>query len=55
MQSVEGERVPFSKNVKARGNVENWLQLVEQAMLRAVKHHMRLAIKEYHFECMGQE
>lgn len=47
MISLEGERVPFSKSVKARGNVENWLQQVEHAMTQAVKHHMKLAIKEY--------
>ena len=48
MLSAEGERVLFCKNVKARGTVENWLQQVEQAMKHAVKHHMRIALKEYH-------
>lgn len=47
MSSIEEEKVSFSKIVKARGNVENWLLQVEQAMILAVKHHMRAAIVEY--------
>lgn len=47
MSSTEGEKVPFSKIVKARGNVENWLLQVEQAMALAVKHHLRAAIVAY--------
>ena len=37
MMSPEGERVGLGKNLKARGNVEQWLGAVEQAMIVALK------------------
>jgi dynein heavy chain len=37
MFSAEGERVPLGKNLKARGNVEQWLTAVEAAMVASLK------------------
>mmetsp|Transcript_3151 Transcript_3151/g.13662 ORF Transcript_3151/g.13662 Transcript_3151/m.13662 type:complete len:4229 (-) Transcript_3151:2367-15053(-) len=37
MFSAEGERVQLGKNLKARGNVEQWLTAVEAAMVAALK------------------
>jgi dynein heavy chain len=37
MMSPEGERVGLGKNLKARGNVEQWLGAVEAAMITALK------------------
>lgn len=42
MQSVEGEVVHFPKTVRPRGVVEQWLTSVEQAMIDAVKHHLKV-------------
>jgi hypothetical protein len=37
MVSGEGERVSLGKNLKARGNVENWLTSVEQNMVQSMR------------------
>jgi dynein heavy chain len=37
MISSEGERVTLGKNLKARGNVENWLTSVEQNMISSLR------------------
>lgn len=37
MVSSEGERIPLGKNLKARGNVENWLTAVEQNMVSSLR------------------
>ena len=34
MMSSEGERVELTKNLKARGNVEQWLYAVEMSMIQ---------------------
>ena len=39
MFSGEGERVGLGKNLKARGNVEQWLSSVEAAMIASLKKH----------------
>ncbi|CAB0031813.1 unnamed protein product [Trichogramma brassicae] len=47
MVSPEGERVELGKGLKARGNVENWLNKVEQAMFVNLKKNMELALADY--------
>ncbi|KAL7297685.1 hypothetical protein TKK_0009351 [Trichogramma kaykai] len=47
MVSPEGERVELGKGLKARGNVENWLNKVEQAMFVNLKKNMELALVDY--------
>ncbi|XP_026758308.2 dynein axonemal heavy chain 6 [Galleria mellonella] len=47
MLSPEGERVNLGKGLKARGNVEDWLGKVEEAMFASVKKCMKFAIKDY--------
>lgn len=42
MVSGENEHVSLGKNLKARGNVEDWMTLVEQRM----KSELTLALKE---------
>lgn len=37
MVSSEGERILLGKNLKARGNVENWLTAVEQNMVSSLR------------------
>lgn len=44
MLSPEGERVILQKGLKARGNVEDWLGNVEQAMFAALKREMKKGI-----------
>ena len=39
MLSSEGERVQLGKNLKARGNVENWLTAVEQNMVMSLRRY----------------
>jgi dynein heavy chain len=41
MISAEGEKVPLSKNLKARGNVEEWLGAVEADMVKSLKREMK--------------
>ncbi|KAG5457288.1 MAG: dynein heavy chain, N-terminal region 2-domain-containing protein, partial [Olpidium bornovanus] len=47
MLSPEGERMPFMKMVKARGNVEAWLSSVEEAMFSTVRRACKAALVEF--------
>ncbi|KAJ8737210.1 hypothetical protein PYW07_000481 [Mythimna separata] len=47
MLSPEGERVNLGKGLKARGNVEDWLGKVEDAMFASVKRCMKYALKDF--------
>ncbi|XP_047524724.1 dynein axonemal heavy chain 6 [Pieris napi] len=47
MLSPEGERINLGKGLKARGNVEDWLGKVEEAMFASVKRCMKVALKDY--------
>ncbi|KAJ3216110.1 Dynein heavy chain 6, axonemal [Dinochytrium kinnereticum] len=47
MISPEGERVPFLKVIKARGNVEAWLSSVEEAMVSTLRRLLKLALAEF--------
>jgi dynein heavy chain, axonemal len=44
MVSPEGERVPFLKTIKARGNVESWLGTVEEGMVTVLKRLIKSSI-----------
>jgi dynein heavy chain len=45
--SPEGERLPFGKVLKARGNVESWLSGVEEAMFTVVRRNCKSALGDY--------
>ncbi|KAJ3415371.1 Dynein heavy chain 6, axonemal, partial [Chytridiales sp. JEL 0842] len=47
MISPEGERVPFMKTIKARGNVEGWLGSVEEAMVSVLRKLVKSALSEF--------
>ncbi|CAH4038360.1 unnamed protein product [Pieris brassicae] len=47
MLSPEGERINLGKGLKARGNVEDWLGKVEEAMFASVKRCMKVALRDY--------
>ncbi|OAJ44270.1 hypothetical protein BDEG_27524 [Batrachochytrium dendrobatidis JEL423] len=47
MISPEGERVPFLKTVKARGNVEAWLGNVEEAMVAVLRRLIKTSIADF--------
>ncbi|XP_037299908.1 dynein heavy chain 6, axonemal isoform X2 [Manduca sexta] len=47
MISPESERVNLGKGLKARGNVEDWLGKVEEAMFASVKRCMKFALKDF--------
>ncbi|KAJ3111652.1 Dynein heavy chain 6, axonemal [Phlyctochytrium bullatum] len=47
MISPEGERVPFVKAVKARGNVEAWLSSVEENMVTILRRLLKSALAEF--------
>jgi dynein heavy chain len=47
MVSGEGERIPFSKGVKARGSVEVWLGNVEAMMRTTVQTLAKRGVKDY--------
>ncbi|KAH8862654.1 Dynein heavy chain 6, axonemal [Schistosoma japonicum] len=47
MVSPEGERVSLGKGLKARGNVEDWLGKVEEAMFVNLRKLMKIAINDY--------
>lgn len=47
MESSEKELVRFEKPVRAKGNVEEWLNNVQVAMYDALKAHMKLGRAEY--------
>ncbi|XP_053520536.1 dynein axonemal heavy chain 6 [Artibeus jamaicensis] len=48
MLSPEGERVSLGKGLKARGNVEEWLGKVEEAMFTSLRRLCKAAIADYH-------
>uniref|UniRef100_A0A8C6R3K0 Dynein, axonemal, heavy chain 6 n=1 Tax=Nannospalax galili TaxID=1026970 RepID=A0A8C6R3K0_NANGA len=47
MLSPEGERVGLGKGLKARGNVEEWLGKVEEAMFASLHRLCKAAIADY--------
>ena len=47
MISAEGDRVPLSRNLKARGSVEEWLDLVEADMRKSLKKEMKDGYQAY--------
>ncbi|KAK2499642.1 hypothetical protein MC885_013750 [Smutsia gigantea] len=47
MLSPEGERVGLGKGLKARGNVEEWLGKVEEAMFTSLRRLCKAAITDY--------
>ena len=47
MISSEGERVGLGKNLKARGNVEEWLSTVEKRMKESLHIHMKNGLFDY--------
>ncbi|KNC97013.1 uncharacterized protein SPPG_09508 [Spizellomyces punctatus DAOM BR117] len=47
MVSPEGERVPFLKTIKARGNVEAWLGSVEEGMVAVLRRLIKQALAEF--------
>lgn len=47
MISPEGERIPFLKTIKARGNVEAWLGSVEEGMVAVLRRLLKTSLGEY--------
>lgn len=47
MFSPEGERIPLGKNLKARGNVEDWLTQVENHMRVSLQKLMKVGLLDY--------
>ncbi|KAL7841172.1 hypothetical protein SRHO_G00248630 [Serrasalmus rhombeus] len=47
MISPEGEKVMLGKGLKARGNVEDWLGKVEEAMFSSLRRLSKAAITDY--------
>ncbi|XP_031370421.1 dynein heavy chain 6, axonemal isoform X2 [Apis dorsata] len=47
MISPEGEKVPFERSLRARGNVEDWLGRVEDVMFLTLRKAMKDAIKDF--------
>ncbi|XP_010633543.1 dynein heavy chain 6, axonemal [Fukomys damarensis] len=47
MLSPEGERVSLGKGLKARGNVEDWLGKVEEAMFTSLRRLCKAAMADY--------
>eukprot|EP01018_Ginkgo_biloba_P018807 Gb_18324 [translate_table: standard] len=47
MLSSEGEKIQLGKNLKARGNVENWLTAVEQNMVSSLHRLAKAAYLDY--------
>ncbi|XP_051560675.1 dynein axonemal heavy chain 6 [Myxocyprinus asiaticus] len=47
MVSPEGEKVTLGKGLKARGNVEDWLGKVEEAMFSSLRRLSKAAIADY--------
>ena len=47
MISGENERVPLGKNLKARGNVEEWLNAVEKRMMESLHGCMKAGLLDY--------
>ncbi|KAF0719522.1 Aste57867_966 [Aphanomyces stellatus] len=47
MNSGEGERVPFGRNLKARGNIEDWLTAVQVNMKTSLHRSMKACLGDY--------
>uniref|UniRef100_A0A7S2SR52 AAA+ ATPase domain-containing protein n=1 Tax=Mucochytrium quahogii TaxID=96639 RepID=A0A7S2SR52_9STRA len=47
MLSPEGERIELGKNLKARGNVEDWLSSVEHHMKMSLQKLMKVGLLDY--------
>ena len=47
MNSPEGENVEYGPNLKARGNVENWLTSVEAEMRATLKLKLKEGVLDY--------
>ena len=47
MISAEQEKVPMNRNVKARGNVEEWLLTLEADMVKSLKREMKQGYESY--------
>lgn len=47
MFSNEGERIPFSKPQKARGQVETWLDSIQNAMRETLYKLMKSGLNDY--------
>ncbi|RHY84261.1 hypothetical protein DYB26_001855, partial [Aphanomyces astaci] len=47
MNSSEGERVPFGRNLKARGNIEDWLNAVQVNMTTSLHRSMKACVGDY--------
>ena len=47
MLSPDGERVALAKGLKARGNVENWLGLVEENMMVTLRRLLKASIQDF--------
>ncbi|TYZ65733.1 hypothetical protein PybrP1_011994 [[Pythium] brassicae (nom. inval.)] len=47
MLSSENERVPLGKNLKARGNVEDWLKALEGSMKASIYKLMKAGLLDY--------
>nr|KAI8726196.1 hypothetical protein BgiMline_034663 [Biomphalaria glabrata] len=47
MISPEGEKIGLGKGLKARGNVEDWLGKVEEAMFASIRQLCKKSIKDY--------
>ncbi|OQR87505.1 dynein heavy chain 6, axonemal [Thraustotheca clavata] len=47
MMSSENERVPLGKNLKARGNVEDWLKALEGSMKMSIYKLMKYGLADY--------
>uniref|UniRef100_A0A6I8NU96 Dynein axonemal heavy chain 6 n=1 Tax=Ornithorhynchus anatinus TaxID=9258 RepID=A0A6I8NU96_ORNAN len=50
MLSPEGEKVSLGKGLKARGNVEDWLGKVEEAMFISLRRLSKMAIADYQYK-----
>eukprot|EP00803_Ostreobium_quekettii_P000129 evm.model.scf_11.8 EVM.evm.TU.scf_11.8 scf_11:53077-59131(+) len=47
MNSKEREKVPFNETMFPKGNVENWLGMVENRMLASIRHQTFLSMQTY--------
>ncbi|KAI8732070.1 dynein heavy chain 6, axonemal isoform X3, partial [Biomphalaria glabrata] len=47
MIAPEGEKIGLGKGLKARGNVEDWLGKVEEAMFASIRRLCKKSIKDY--------
>lgn len=55
MLSAEGERVPLSRGVKARGSVEDWMNIVQSQMIDALRKLMKTGLQDYTTNTGGRE